>query len=661
MGPDCHPPRACSESFGGGNSPLRETGGLCTQCTYIETHVGRKNFHLLELPQNSGDDREERGGCRCATKPSVQVCFADTRNELRREQGQTFDLPEEEFTINWAALPFSSENGNPIVPQPRTNGFPNHENFVAQKPRKLFKIYSYDRYLKSFNISQKTPGGTENQVENSEKLPIYVPNLPAIKVQALAVHTNEQEQPSFSTIWLTDPEQYSRCLRHLPVSSRQPIDIKEFTDDEWELLKERGYLKQLAQKPKCYGKMWGHEEKEKHRRRLILHPKQLNDAVRKHANVSCRFPTCKDIRTAVRNHEVVVAFDMKCFFYQFELSPTVASYFSLRRGRQDYSFCKLPMGFTAAPRIAQETSLNLAKAAWGTTFKYEVLIDNIFVFLEVNDQQQIAEVTQKFIDTSNRFSATIGSIQTITEEGEVLGVTYNMQRKTVDTPTSFKEIHMKDMENALSLSTQTISTWWRTCAVLLWCSMARGRRLGENFELIKLMSRIASFIQSDWKTFENAMWTLTEGQHARIRKAVNSLFFSGHTPIRDLTEQASTDADVYVDACTGTKSDIQGGLGVYVVHEDQIYVWSRRAQKADIGSLELDALLFGGECVSTLRATSPAFYTDSRVVHDQVARGYGKSWSENARIQKFRLQFEHSPVHWIPGEDNPADAPSRNI
>eukprot|EP00760_Papus_ankaliazontas_P022544 PhM_4_TR18876/c1_g1_i2/m.48214 len=128
--------------------------------------------------------------------------------------------------------------------------------------------------------------------------------------------------------------------------------------------------------------VWGHlftvYEPAKHRRRLILWPRALNDDI---DYVSCfTLPSTRTQVQMTRAMTWAVAFDLSASFYQCRLSKDVQRYFGFKSKNGCFVFTRMVMGFSPAAEImhailsvlAQEASRRAAVEGQTTIY-----IDNV--------------------------------------------------------------------------------------------------------------------------------------------------------------------------------------------------------------------------------------------------------------------------------------------
>ena len=179
------------------------------------------------------------------------------------------------------------------------------------------------------------------------------------------------------------------------------------------------------------------------------------------------------------------------------------------------------------------------------------------------------------------------------------------------------------------------------------------------------MSRIGIALHGhNWSEFQNDKWELNAGQHKRLRVAIETLFFGPPTRLdrKRFLMKMTHDAWIYTDAATGgDTSETKGsGLGVVIIRDSgSVHTAFARVEKRTIARLELMALKWGCTLAMQSGVLSPRFHIDSRVVHDQIMRGYTSDWEANADLQYILKRYGKHCVKWIPSQENLADRPSR--
>lgn len=128
------------------------------------------------------------------------------------------------------------------------------------------------------------------------------------------------------------------------------------------------------------------EELTKRRYRLVC------DTIAVNATVDTPTPSFTPI-SEVRNNVAIHAdksryasvYDMKAFFFQFELDSSVRDNFVFKVGAFFFRFKRLPMGTTFAPTIAQAVLLFLVRTANEDFLIFDAYIDNVLPLIAPRD------------------------------------------------------------------------------------------------------------------------------------------------------------------------------------------------------------------------------------------------------------------------------------
>ena len=468
---------------------------------------------------------------------------------------------------------------------------------------------------------------------------------------------------SASLGWLSEPAKYDCLLRSIPVNNRLVVEVewKDIDSVEWTMLLSNGYVERVFHKPKAFVRLWGVEEEVKSRRRLIVHPKQINDQLQYSSEKKVLFPSYSAIRDNILSAAAVVEVDMKCWFYQIELGASVRKYFGVCRDGLYYVFCRLPMGFSLAPAIATNIAVELARRAWGASARIAVVIDNIYLFMD--HPEQIEDAKSAFNQVAARVGATIGKIEGWSTQGTILGVTYDLRGKTANVTDRFLAKYDAFMSKVWGEMTHPPESLWRFCAILIFAILAKGKFLGAHLEIVKLMGRLGRAIPADsegaplWSAIP--MWTVTPSQHRRLRAAIAEIWASG--PAKIARRQLENDGEVYTDAATGSEGSETGGVGVVIVKRNgEVIVRSWVVERQNINILEMEALVFGAEQASALGLQNPRFHVDSSAVFHQVKGGMAGPWSANGMLMKILTRYPSLDINLIKSAENPADEPSRS-
>lgn len=636
--------------------PLREVGRLRAERSHspcAPRHLG----HGLRRPQDGGGNRAQEG----------VVGGAGGLASLHDLAPNETESPDSSTGVEGSgSVPtLSPPRRSSILESTRENRHRNSTINFTCFPQELFKIhkYHYRNEGVGLTVGVDACGGSHETLHRlypvvKEALPLYIPLLPIIQAGNIA---------ACSLSWLSHDKLYESLLRPVPRTLRPRLPVREhdINSSEWNMLLLNGYVERCVLKPKCYVSMWGVDEVKKCRRRLIVHPKTLNMAIKtsNHSLSTCDFPSSCDIRQLVLGSMGVVEIDMRCWFYQFNLEPAVRPFFAIRRGSADFQFTKLPMGFSMAPRIANDAIQAITYMAWnGLPVRWVTVIDNVYGFVDDKDAMQILVAT--FEAEAARVGATIGSIRTWVTSGLILGVEYDILNKTTNIPSGFLDKHKLLFDFAWSNATLPPEVCWQLCSVLIWSVLAKGLYLGRFLEVIKLMGRIGRSIPCDsrgapvWSRCPE--WKLTDPQHLRIRRCIAEIVL--RRPQRIVKRTTDFDAEVYTDAATGKAESEFGGLGVVILKaNDEVVVQSKIDTAENINELEMKGLLFGASTAHALGIRFPRFHVDSSVVFHQVKRGMAASWTANADLQRIFSLYADINVNLVRSEENLADEPSRSV
>ena len=311
-------------------------------------------------------------------------------------------------------------------------------------------------------VSTKLTCVAGGRIETIKPMPLYTPMLSNLNVNLYKL------SPVFK--WIVDPEPYRQLCRSVRVCDRPThCTDQEISSVEWSEMIRLGYVKASTKRPKSYVRLWGVDESKKGRRRLIVHPKLINEKLQGNPETACRFPSLQRVHQLIFSYQHVIEVDMRCYFYQFELHDDVQAYFGVRREGRDFVFCRLPMGFSMAPRIANTMSEILAQNAWGgEDIVYVIQIDNIYGFTNAPPEPLL----KKFLTVAHAANAQLSKANCWGEKGDILGCRVDMKEKTIGPKMEFIEEHSPLLKKARSNAVGTIREWWTTAAILIWCLCA---------------------------------------------------------------------------------------------------------------------------------------------------------------------------------------------
>jgi hypothetical protein len=163
-------------------------------------------------------------------------------------------------------------------------------------------------------------GGCHNDV-GSANLSLYAPNLKLLNtalILALAMHSSlgkEREDASEAWSWLNDDvRRYDHLLRGLPLGNRRRFTNEHMCNDVGKLIDSGILVRSEGTGIKAWCKVFGLDEPEKYRRRLIIEPRDLNDAW-KREYPRCSLPNVADVIDIVAEADCLTQGDLKCYFY----------------------------------------------------------------------------------------------------------------------------------------------------------------------------------------------------------------------------------------------------------------------------------------------------------------------------------------------------------
>lgn len=485
--------------------------------------------------------------------------------------------------------------------------------------------------------SAKAPAESLDQIACKE---LHVPSM-----KNLVVNSCE------SSSWITEASSLQALLRRHPVHSRQVLQ-SYLVDSDWTVLENRGLLRRVTNKPKAFARIFTVNEPLKNRRRLIVHPQLINKLIKDSGDVpKAAFTSMPSLHSLMAEKKYFLSIDMKCYFYQFPLCESVQAFFGAFRVTKEgdrifYVFTKLPMGFSLAPKIANDMTMFLATEAGFN--EYAVCIDNLFVF--TYSKEEAEALKERFLQVANTYRVTLSQCEVL-RSGNVLGAFVDLEAQTVNVPEKTRTEHKEIFQRAQADSRQRTEDWWKISSLIIWCMWVRQIPFGRFLEPIRLMSRIGRHTHLQWHTFPH--WELTGQQHQRMKTAIDAVL---GPPSRLRKRPISrTDGELYSDAC-------DTGYGIVSVFKN-VEVWTRRwsRDEADlhINVKELIALREAVQIAKNRNLQNPCFYVDSQVVLAQIQRRYSLDWLTNSHIQSILNYYDHIDIRWIPSEDNLADEPSR--
>jgi len=503
----------------------------------------------------------------------------------------------------------------------------------------------------------RRPPSSINGPPGWEKWKLDVPDVPTLdyeQLQSLDSVSNEKRRDMCQAVdWCTNAESFRSRLRpdwKFPTTERRSTDFESAQEE----LKRDKYISPIDQRDiKCAIKAFSVPKIKKKTRRAILDARPVNEGMKEVPHV--KLPSQEDIDECVRTYQYFVELDGKGWFHQFDLSPEIRAYFTIRLGKRSYRWHRMPMGWAYSVWIAQKTSEFLADFSLPNGVRIIVYIDNIYIF--GNEKENINAAVKLFLERCQKVNAQFSITTPLTQVGIVLGMQVDLNSKTVKLPEDFvmkikkAQINLDGLFDNASVHTRLL---WKLFGCLQWGARVQHSHMYKYPRYTAWLSHRARQLQMD-----PALWD----RGCRIwPKALSDLHrlcvdICENIP-RIVTKPSDQKHTVFTDA---------SNVGYGVVHEKTGRSFGKRwtvdMTRHCIAIKELYGAVRG--IIDTVNC-----YPDTKHVHLVIDNTNVVSWITKRRAACFfgnrllkdlfeALGHRTISTEWIPSADNPADAPSR--
>ncbi|MGH2638676.1 MAG: reverse transcriptase domain-containing protein, partial [Rhabdochlamydiaceae bacterium] len=347
----------------------------------------------------------------------------------------------------------------------------------------------------------------------------------------------------------------------------------------------------------------------------------------------------KQLRRNLQHKRFAVTIDLKAWFHQFPLDIAVRDFFVFRVDNDYYRYTRLPMGFSHAVDIAQET-LELLWSTCAYNIFADLYIDNILI-ADVS-KERVEEATQKFLRVLTTFGVTVGELTAATHFPVHRGVQFDLLGQRCALKKSFAEhIRYVPPRQPWYLFRKLI------CRIIYATSVLDFPR-AFLFHTIK-------WATAHQFTHTNAKLTLPEFIVTEMQKA-SEILSTTSVPLTYARPQMT----IITDAS-------KTGYGYIVVNNETHSFsshqghWTVQQQAYHINVLELSAILLALQKVSS---ASIHIITDNTTAMWSIRSTYSPSPAITAVLTDiFSIAAKnnlHLTTSFVPTSMNPADPLSRN-
>jgi hypothetical protein len=366
-------------------------------------------------------------------------------------------------------------------------------------------------------------------------------------------------------------------------------------------------------------------------------------------------PTIHAVMDKVLHYNYLVEADAWSYFYQFPLSGGAEDVFRTAVGsgaRGNFKVMRmqvLPMGFSFAPAIAQETSNFLCEVIKGRAVGGQtdilVWVDNfIIVGQTVEDVRAMTRVANGvFAEVGLQLKAPFGDPERVME---VLGLQFDLVRHVVTIPRAMRE-RLKAVETQ-EAAIKTVREVARILGTVLWCNWTVACTPLCAWPSVQAMMRRVGLTAWDTQSWETGI-TLppaVAGELGHLARVIGAAGYRLEPAVPSGQEAWCSDASSV-------------GTGVVRRCGDRVEAWMGPPwPRLNIYAAELLCLV-----VALCQAVEVEVCTDNSGALRAVINGHSSACIGNMLLRiMLRNRGKAAPrcrVAWVSTTKNPADAPSR--
>lgn len=487
---------------------------------------------------------------------------------------------------------------------------------------------------------------TKSKVARDDSLPLHSPQVNAIDLNKLDSLADEHDRWCHLKKFLDDATLF-HDIPHMPSENLPRSELMR--GDVEKLIQSGNFRLGSHGEATRFTTAFSVIEQQKNRRRFIQWPKQINDFVGPMftSNVD---DTMNLIRP--KAHDFVRQFDMKCGYYQFELSDAVARNFAIKVAQGRIIFPKrLPMGYSPSADICAAALELLAKNT-SKKVRVKIHVDNIRF---EGPQQEVQQAAETFLERCRYVGATV------VEETpqEFLGVEFQvspaqvlLSNKVRIAQRTLKKI--SDSKKVLNNDTLTVGQLRELLSRCIYGSRVLRIPLANYFGVIKCCRRrFATTSSNDERT---TVWQCVKKQWMQwIQKIEENSWTERPAHI------SRTELCLFCDASTTGWGAVLLGQDVCTAAQGK---WEKRHDASEINFLEAKALsLATSTFLRHLQKVDAldVFMDNTSCVH-ALKKGSAHSFLLNKEIEKALAELPRHvdiAIRYIKTGDNPADQPSR--
>ncbi|CUE72714.1 unnamed protein product [Bodo saltans] len=463
----------------------------------------------------------------------------------------------------------------------------------------------------------------------AEMYPLYTPNMPALELSGLVGSSPEGDE---ALSWLNDEEKYRRLLRGFPRRNRRRFHNTQMIPYIAQLLAAHIIEPCDPHDVCCWTKLFCLPEPSKKRHRLIAETRDLNEGWRRAGFPYTSLPQPSDIRSFVLAAESITTGDLRCYYYQLELSKSIRKYFGVQIGEKTFRLCRLPMGACISVYVGHTISCLLHERVTPQVPLKLTYIDNWY---SNGDNRRKYEASTAIL-SENSYGTRVS----------MLGLIADCTNKTLQLGERFRR-HVDLLQSAPNHD-MTYRELWRIVGIVMRFVHVANRPLHDMFFLLCLIRRASKAISADDSVWETKINCSPVERKQLQEIAAEAAEMNSYQIIQlDYTRSSI----IFTDASEGT-------WGAVRLSNQKMHISSGPLPAGAIHEGEAIAALNGlRECPRDKPIT---ILVDNTIVAYAIERGHSQNATVNRLCSAIARWSQPVQVAWLPTSQNWADGPSRH-
>ena len=242
----------------------------------------------------------------------------------------------------------------------------------------------------------------------------------------------------------------------------------------------------------------------------------INDALDMSDLPRCQLPSYDEILATVFSGTLVMQFDFKSFFFQFDVPLEVRHFFGFRACQRHRRMTRLPMGYAPAPQAAQAvTNLLVQESCANVEAQGLAWIDNAIFS---GDSSALFQVHETFTTLCRRYQVVIGEYESPAAYTTLLGIEVNLRLRQWRMDPAWVAKTLPAARALLALGRAPLRLWWRISGAFLWRFLALRLPLHGALKILTWMST-TSQLRLPWDN----LYTLSDEVSRALHQQTESL------------------------------------------------------------------------------------------------------------------------------------------